>query len=65
MKKNEKWSIQISKSAAAKLKRFCKKHGYKMSGFVESCLESEYLLRKMVPMTDKELDEINDERDKQ
>ena len=41
-KENKKWSIQISKSAANKLKKFCKKYGYTMSGFVESCLEDGY-----------------------
>jgi len=47
--KNKKWSIQISKSAAIKLKKFCKKYKYTMSGFVELCLETGY--------RDKDLDE--------
>ena len=63
--KNKKWSIQISKPAAEKLKKFCKKHGYTMSGLVECLLEECYEQRKVFPIADKELDEINEELDKE
>jgi hypothetical protein len=36
--KNKKWSIQISKIVADKLKSYCKKNGYKMNSIVEESL---------------------------
>jgi hypothetical protein len=64
--KNEKWSIQISKNIADKLKKYCKKNGYTMSRFVEILIEQHFDMEKMGPhFTKKEWESIINEMEKE